>query len=120
MKEHRAVFYKREILLHRVKFLRSFFELGRGLSFSRRLKRGEGVILVMNKIKSRKFCAITMLFVFQSLDVIFLDDNYKIIDMKRMFPFEFAYIPKEKPEFVLETNTRIVERFKIGDFLEIK
>ena len=58
-----------------------------------------------------------MLFVFFPIDVVYLDSNYKIVELKEnLKPFRF-YFPKHKAKFVVEfpVGTIKEERLIIGN-----
>ena len=58
---------------------------------------------------------IHMWFVFQSLDIIYLDKKKKVIEMKKnLKPFSY-YSPKKKANYVVELPVR--SKVKIGDLL---
>jgi len=91
----------------------SFISPWKGLMFSKKLKSGESVIL-NNKNLYELF--IHMLFVFQKLDIAFLDENFRVFQVKKnLKPFISFAIPKEKPCYVLEGNSLDL---KVGDKLE--
>ena len=58
-----------------------------------------------------------MFFVFYPIDVLFLDKNKKVVEVKENFrPFEF-YTPKNKAKYVieLEKNTIKSSKTKVGN-----
>jgi uncharacterized membrane protein (UPF0127 family) len=56
-----------------------------------------------------------MLFVFFPIDVLFLDKNKKIVEIKRDFrPFTF-YKSKEKAQYIVEISTDLNKKYKIGE-----
>ena len=56
-----------------------------------------------------------MLFVFFPIDVLFLDKNKKVVDIKKNFkPFSY-YAPKVRAEFVIELPVGRLKNTKIGD-----
>jgi uncharacterized membrane protein (UPF0127 family) len=67
--------------------------------------------------KKEKINPLHMLFVFYPIDVLFLDKNKKIVEIKENFrPFEF-YTPKKKSKYVIELAKGAVKRSKtkVGD-----
>ena len=63
-----------------------------------------------------------MLFVFYPIDVIFLDEQKKVVEIKENFrPFRF-YTPKKKARYVLELPKGSVNRSRteLGDRINIK
>ncbi len=80
-----------------------------GLMFSLKPK---ALIFIFRK---EKICPLHMFFVFYPIDVLFLNKNKEVVDLKENFkPFTF-YTPKAKAKYVIEltngtirkTNTRI-------------
>lgn len=66
--------------------------------------------------------ALHMMFVFQALDVLFLDKNMKIVEIKENFkPWRF-YNPKQESQFVIELADGVIKNTgtKIGDIVEHK
>jgi len=70
-----------------------------GLRFFRKLKDNEAMLFVFKKpLKS----TVDMFFVFYAIDIIFLDERKKIIDLKKnMPPFSF-FIMKKKCRYMIE------------------
>jgi uncharacterized protein len=71
---------------------------------------------------NEEIVALHMLFVFFPIEVIFLDKNQTIVEMKKKFlPFTF-YTPSKKAKFVLETPTGFIEkkRLKVGNRLDFQ
>ena len=55
--------------------------------------------------------------VFQSLDVIWLDKDMKVVDVKRVKPFTLNHRPKSKAKYVVElpvSNSKISEGDRIS------
>lgn len=53
-----------------------------------------------------------MFFVFYPITVIFLDEFYKILEYKYLYPFQI-YFPKNKAKFILEIPEKIENVNKI-------
>ena len=60
-----------------------------------------------------------MLFVFFPLDLVFLDVNKKIVDVKVGKPFDLFIKPKEKASYVIEFNMG-ENILKVGDRVEFR
>ena len=59
-----------------------------------------------------------MLFVFFTIDVLFLDKNKKVIEIKKDFrPFGY-YSPRSKSKYVIELPRRALGRTKPGDIID--
>ncbi len=88
----------------------------KGLMFSPGLK-DQGLIFIFNEEKKVQ---LHMFFVFFPIDVIFLDSNKKVVEVKKkLMPFTI-YNPKEKAKYILELPIGTVEKSKtkIGDLIE--
>jgi len=122
MEKKVKIFYKNKLLLNAL-LLTKNYEIARGLMFTVKLKNQNGVILVVPDYYKNRFQAgIHMLFVFYSLNILFLDEDYKIVDLVRLPPFYPIYIPKKLPKYVVETSENVIKKYnlKIGDKLEFK
>ena len=106
-----------KILFNDVKYCDDFLSNLKGLMFSRKLTSNQGLILVAAK-QSKLYSAIHMFFVFFSIYAIFLDNNYKIVDIKKAIPFAPLIIPSVPAKYVLETITK--KDLKIGDKIAIE
>lgn len=76
----------------------------------------QNMILVF-KFKFGKIVPLHMLFVFYQIDVLFLNEEKIIIELKKNFrPFSF-YTPKEKAMYVVEMPSGSIKRLnvEIGD-----
>ena len=85
----------------------------RGLMF--RIKP-KSLVFVFEK---PKIVSLHMFFVFFPIDVLYLDKNKKVIEIKEKFmPFSF-YNPKRKASYVIELPVLTVEstKTKIGDII---
>jgi len=93
-------------------------------NFKSPISKAIGLMFSMNPknlifiFKKEKIVPLHMFFVIFPIDVLFLDKNKKVVDMKENFrPFTF-YTPKAKAKYVIElpnktirkTNTRINDK----------
>ena len=105
-----------KIIAKNVKYCDSLFSRMKGLMFTRTAK--DGIILVSSK-EGILESSIHMFFVFYPIDVVWLDEKYKVVDKrKKVKPFSFHVKPKMPAKYVLElpvSNTSI----KIGDKLSV-
>ena len=100
------LYYNNKLISTNVKLCNSFFSKFKGLMFSRKLKDNECLIL-------KNASDIHMLFVFQSIDVIWLDKNKEVIDKKENIkPFSLLIKPKIKAHYVIELPLRKAKLFK--------
>ena len=90
----------------------SWFSIFRGLMFSRR----RNLLFVFDK--ERKV-SIHMLFVFFSIDIYWLDEDFRVIDLrKKVKPFTFVESDK-KAKYVLEISKGNFD-FKLRDKIKTK
>ena len=94
-------------IINDAKLCKSWFSQIKGLMFSRQKN------LVFEFEKERKIC-IHMFFVFYPIDLIFLNENKNVIELKeRLKPFTI-YSSKNKAKFVLELENGVIENNKIS------
>jgi len=62
--------------------------------------------------------SIHMLFVFFPIDAVYLDENKKVVDIKRnLRPFSLNYTPKAPSKYLIEIPTHLASAIGIGDQL---
>jgi hypothetical protein len=85
----------------------------KALGFMFRIKKPkEALIFVFG---SEKRTDLHMLFVFFPIDVLFLDKNKRVVDVKKNFkPFTY-YAPKAKAMYVIELPAGVMGNTNIGD-----
>ena len=104
------------ILAKHKKILSSVFSKVKGLMFSKKVI-DTGYIFIFSKPRR---IDLHMFFVFYPIDVIFLDENKKVIEIKENFkPFTF-YISKSKAKYVIELPYGTIKNSKtnLEDFIE--
>ena len=102
-----------EILAKEHKLCNNLFSQAKGLMFSKQKS-------LVFEFSNEKIVSLHMFFVFYSIDVVFLDENLKVVEIKENFkPFSF-YIPKNKAKYVLELNSGSVAstKTKLGDVIQ--
>ena len=107
---------KNFVLAKNKKILFSVFSKAKGLMFSKKLT-DTGYIFIFSK--PRKI-DLHMFFVFFPIDVLFLDENKKVIEIKEHFkPFTF-YISKNEAKYVVELPQETIKnsKTKLKDFIE--
>ena len=91
------------------------FSNARGLMFTRKLKKGDALILAVDK-ESIPDTAIHMLFVFFPIDVVWLDKNKRVVDFrKNVKPFTPFIKPREAAQYVVELPKNTIRNINIGD-----
>jgi uncharacterized membrane protein (UPF0127 family) len=71
--------------------------------------------------KKETYISIHMLFVFFSIDLIYLDKNKKVIELKKKVkPFIGGYFPKKKAKYLIEIKKGEIlkKNIEMGDILE--
>ena len=107
----------KKILSKKQKFLTTPLQKAIGLMFKPKLK---GCLVF--KWKKSLIIGLHMWFVFQSIDVLWLDKNNKVVELLENFrPFTF-YTPKKKACRVLELPDGTIRRSKtkLGDTISIR
>ena len=69
------------------------------------------------KFNKEKIISLHMLFVFYPIDVLFLDKNKVVVEIKERFmPFAF-YTPKRKAQYIIEIPVKTIKKTKtkLGD-----
>ena len=89
-----------------------------GLMFSRKITDTGLVFRFDDRVEERR--ALHMFFVFYPIDVLFLDREKRIVEIKRHFrPFTF-YLPKKKSTFIIELPDSRAKECSIGDSVTFK
>ncbi len=93
------------------RFAKGIFSQAIGLMF--RLKKPDfGLIFPMKK---EKVIPLTMWFVFFQIDVLFLDKNKRVVEMKKGFKPFTNYYPKNKAMYVVELPAGKIKKTSVGD-----
>jgi uncharacterized protein len=101
----------------RVDIADSFMSRLMGLMFKKVLERG--LILKLPSSRSRRGSAIHMFFMRFPLDIIFADENKKVVDTVSIGPWK-TYTPRAPAKYVIEMEEGTVKKFnlEIGDELD--
>ena len=77
-------------------------------------------VFIFDRMKNPYEIMIHNLFVFFSIDVYYLDAEFKVVDFVKGFkPFSLCFKPKNKAKYVVEYVSGAVD-FKLGDKMKIK
>jgi uncharacterized membrane protein (UPF0127 family) len=106
-----------KIIAEKIKFAKTSFQRAKGLMFEDEKKFNYGLIFCLPE-KSKVLASIHMLFVFFPITVIWLDEQKKIVDLKKMTPFELNYTPKKPAKYVIELKAGFEKKLKVGQKLE--
>jgi uncharacterized protein len=85
---------------------KSYFSKALGLMFAMKPKN------LVFFFKQEKIIPLHMFFVFFSIDVLFLDKNKKVVDIKENFRPFMCYTPKAKAMYVIELPKDTVKKSK--------
>jgi uncharacterized protein len=98
-------------------FADSFVSRLMGLMF--RKDPENGLILKLPSSRSRRGSAIHMFFMRFPLDIIFLDDDKKVVDMVSIRPWK-TYTPRSPAKYVVELEEGSINNYKleIGDEMD--
>lgn len=106
------------LLADKVKIYKDIFHKTRGLMFSRPLKKGEAIILEADE-ESILETTIHMLFVFFTIDVVWLNSNREIVEKKEnVRAFTPLIVPRKPAKYVIEFPKHTARHIRIGDKLE--
>ncbi len=89
-----------------------------GLMFEKKENHTYGLVFDFGRL-SRRSASVHMLFVFFPIDLVFLDESKRVVDIKRGFqPFSLNYTPKEKSRFLIELPAEGAKGISVLDYLE--
>lgn len=112
------IFHKKNLLADQTKYYTDIFSKTKGLRFSKPLKEKQALILVAEKESIRE-TMIDMLFVFFSIDVLWLDKNKRVVDIRRnVKPFTFLIVPKRPAKYIIELKKGMTNNINLGDELK--
>lgn len=105
--------HKNKILAKQVAVYKNIFLRSLGLRFSR--DRNKALILASEK-ESIHETTIDMYFVFSPIDVLWLDSDHNVVDIrKKVKPFTGPTKPRKEAKFVVELPEGRIENVKLGD-----
>ena len=108
---------KKTVLAKNKKILINIFAKAKGLMFSKKLI-DTGYIFIFSKPRR---IDLHMFFVFYPIDILFLDESKKVIEIKEnLKPFTF-YISKNKAKYVVELPQETIKKSKtkLKDFIQL-
>jgi uncharacterized protein len=110
--------FKGRVVLDEMKYATNIFSISLGLMFASKKRIDRGMCLVMPLRRDGRFSgSVTMLFVFRSMDILFVNSDFEVVDKKMLRPFVFSYTPKKACRFVIESSKGKFDRIKVGDRL---
>lgn len=115
MSKHIKIIHKNIILADKARYIDNFLFKVKGLMFSKSLRKGGGLVLVADK-EGILETTIHMLFVFFSIDIIWLNSKKIVVDVKRAaLPFTPLIYPKKIAKYILELPKGTAKNIEIGD-----
>jgi len=99
---------KNSVLVENKKILSSVLSRAKGLMFSKKIL-DIGYIFKFSKPKK---IDLHMFFVFYAIDVLFLDDNKRVIEIKENFKPFTIYVSKNKASYVIELPQGTIKKSK--------
>jgi uncharacterized membrane protein (UPF0127 family) len=63
--------------------------------------------------------SITMLFCFYSMDILFVNKKYEVVEKVTLKPWISSYTPKNKASIIIESSKNRFENVKIGSKIKI-
>ena len=114
MIKHKTILIKKENneKIANIKFANSYFSRLKGLMFKKKLDYA--LVLKPAKISNKTASAIHSCFMRINIDVLFLDENKEIYEMKqRLKPWKF-YTPSIGAKYIIELKEGSIEKYKIS------
>jgi uncharacterized membrane protein (UPF0127 family) len=108
---------KNKLLAKKSVIRNSAISKAKGLMFSKKIK-DKGLIFIFKKEKRH---SLHMLFVFFPIDVLWLNKDRKVVDMKKNFmPFSLIAKPKQKASYIIELPQGTIKstKTKIKDIIK--
>ena len=97
----------------------TFFSRFLGLMGKKSIGENEGLLFVMDK-PSRLDAGIHMFFMRFDIAVVWISENYKVVDKTYAKKWHPSYLPKVKAKYFLETHPSQLGNFSEGDIVEIR
>lgn len=99
-----------------ITYCNSFLSRGLGLMFRRSLSRDQAYVFIERR-ESLTSTAITMLFVFFPIAIIWLDNDKRVVDKALARPWRLIYAPDRPARYYIEAHPSALDQVEIGDML---
>jgi uncharacterized membrane protein (UPF0127 family) len=99
-----------------VTYCNSFLRRGLGLMFRRSLRKNQALIF-RERQESLASTAITMLFVFFPIAVMWLDSDKRVVDKVLAYPWRLIYAPSRPACYYIEAHPSALDKVEVGDKL---
>ncbi len=107
------------VLLNKVRWCESFGCKFLGLMMRREILEDEGLLLV-GSYESRSSAAIHMLFMLFPITVVWLDNEFRVVDKVLARPWRLAYVPAQPARYTLEAHPDLLDKIEVGDLLNFE
>jgi len=101
-------------IIKKVKIADSGLGRLKGLMFEDQEKFNYALVMIMPK-EGQLEASIHMMFVFFPIDILFLNNEKKVVDKVTLNPFHPNYTPKKAAKYVIELPKGQAKKVKIGD-----
>ncbi len=103
-----------QTIIEQVRIARTPWKKAIGLMFSR--KKNHTFALVFSfPVENRIISSVHMLFVFYSIDILFLNKEKIVVDKTTLKPFTLNYTPKKAAKHFIEIPIGLNKKISIGD-----
>ena len=107
---------KGEVLVNKVTFCKSIFSKAFGLMFRKKLK-DKAWVFVFDEMQAGP---LHNFFVFQKIDVLFLDEKKRVVELWQGFKPFTCHKPRRKAKYVIELPAGAADNVKLGDSISFK
>lgn len=112
--------HNKKTILDNMVWATSTFRISRGLMFAGKKKIDKGICLVMPVKSDVKFGAsVTMFFCFYSMEILFVNSKFRVVDKKILKPWRANYTPKNPCMYVIESSVGKFSDVNIGDTINL-
>jgi uncharacterized membrane protein (UPF0127 family) len=106
---------KSKIIEIPIKFANSYFSRLKGLMFKKNINYG--LVFNMEHSKNKQTSSIHTFFMFNDIDVYFIDNEMKIFEIARLSPWK-VYIPSKKARYILEFKKDSLKSLNLKDEID--
>jgi uncharacterized protein len=108
----------KKTIMNKIKIAKTFYSKFKGLMFESKKKFDYALVFEFTQ-KGTTINAIHMLFVFFSIDAVFLNENKKVIEIKKnLKPWTLFYAPKKPAKYLIELPEGKSNEIKLNDEIE--
>lgn len=109
---------RQKAIIQKTRKAQNSWQCFKGLMFEKKKRFDYGLIFDFKR-EARIGASIHMLFVFFPIDLVFMDSEKKVVDIKQNIrPFSLNYTPKKKARFLAELPVKAAGEININDEME--